>query len=304
MNRNLSMFRFPLLPVLTLLVSSTLILGQANAQTPASSDEQIPRKLLERILNYFNSDTQLIVGKIPAELPVDLPLPAQAEVVATILDNQENYLIIIDTPQSPKQVETFYRKQLEGSGWRALESYTENYDNYRGFVPSELNQNISLSLCKGNERPLLSVNVSPGDNAPTDVRLIVDSGYGSIVCNEEPQPAQPDSEPSYIEPPLPKLMPPTNSKVTSDGGGDYGDYSLSTATVETRLNIQALATHYEVQFKQAGWTRLEAQPDNSKAVSLWTMKDQQGNSWLGVLSFKPVEDMPNQYTAEVRVWRL
>lgn len=282
-----------LFPALVLLLADILVLGQANAQTTINN-ETLPRRLVERLLGSPDVEQQILVGQLPKSLPVQLPLPDNAQIIGSTVTNQENFQILLDVPQPPAQVQAFYQERLSTAGWKAQPSFPQQ----GGFVPSGISSIPILSFCQGTEGPLLLVRVMSVPNAPTDVRLTLENNSGGLACS------QGDTPPPVLDVPFPTLVAPPNTQVSPRGGGGSNDYQVSRAILKTELDTQDLAEYYEDQFKQAGWTRLSGQLNRSGVLSTWTYKDEKGKSWLGVLSFTPVEGMENQYSGSVMVSQL
>lgn len=67
--------------------------------------------------------TQLIVGKLPVQLPVELPLPNGSWVVGSLVRNKKQTIIVLNTERYPKHVLNFYRKRLQANGWNIPEHY-------------------------------------------------------------------------------------------------------------------------------------------------------------------------------------
>lgn len=66
-----------------------------------------------------SDETQLLVGQVPADLPVELPLPLGSRVVGSLVrGNPRGISIVLDAAEPAEQVLEFYRERLSGAGWR------------------------------------------------------------------------------------------------------------------------------------------------------------------------------------------
>lgn len=265
-----------------------LVSGPAIAQVSDENDESIPRNIVLRLLNPISFGTErqeLLVGQWPDSLPVDLPLPDGAEVVASVVTSGNSYRILLDVPQSPAQVRVFYQEQLEAAGWQ---SRSYGY-RARGFVESGFELTNFLHFCRDATGPLLGITAGSAQ-AATDLQLNLYVGDNS-GC--DPQLVVPQA----IDNPMPVLVSPPESIISSPRGGGSGDYWLSGVDLETELEIESLMAHYGDQWEQAGWTQIADNQTDRTFWSLWRWQDEAGQSWQGTLSMTQLEEMPGQYKA-------
>jgi hypothetical protein len=292
------MGRLRLLHLLTLVIISTLVLGHAKTAKPAPEEETVPHNVVLRLLNSFGAGCQLFVGQLPKQLPVDLPLPDGAKVVASVVRQPDNFQILLDAPQSPEQVQAFYQERLSAAGWQ---SWKEPSFERRGFTPSKANLSNASSLIfcnkSGGAGASLSIVARTGQESPTDVRLNLNTDSRNSICDPRVSRLEAEAFESDEKIPFPNLPAPLNTQVSPTRGGGSDRSWYSTATLVSKLDIQSLLAHYENQFKQAGWTKLDGKQNESMSWSNWTMKDTEGKFWQGVLNLRKVEGMPNRYSA-------
>lgn len=274
------------------LISTLLLVAQAKAQTPLPATQTLPQSLVERLLSLNGNDGQLFVGRLPSNLPVDLPLPNGAKVDASIrrgnTPGQGSYQVFVDANQSPEQVQAFYQQRLSATGWQSQTNYSPF--NSKGFISSE-SAGIKQSIYCKNSQGLLSVFTRPVQNGPTDVRLNLINNKNGFFCNHSIRP------PFSNNIPMPKLSPAANTTVKARGFSGGMNTFTSSATIDTQLDGQALANYYNRLFQQAGWIRWDSKQSQPINWSIWRYKDQQGKSWQGTLTITKVEGKPNQYSA-------
>ncbi len=309
--------RFQNLPTLTLLLASTLALAPtAVAVTPSQDiNETALVKRVERLLGFPSDTGQLILGRLPDHLPVHLPLPEGAQVIGSIVRSANNFQILLDVAQSPAQIKAFYQQQLLRAGWKQRKfSFGPN----QGFVISPSDFGLWAAnhtvFCQELQRASLLIETNSPPNAPTEVRLRlkgVKSATSTFDCVSSIEAF--DLEPFPPLAPLPTLSPPPKVQVSSLGSfssvqlssesSSSDQLSSSSVVLETQLDIQSLLTHYAAQFEQAGWKRRNSEQDGPLVWSTWTMKDNKGLSWQGLLNITRIGGLSNRYIAYEQVWR-
>lgn len=125
----------------TLIFINLFVVATTQAQTSQprreTTEDTISKTLVQRLLGLYSGQAVLLVGKLPDKLPVEVPLPDGAEILASILrkssltDQDNNIQIFIDTSQTPEQVKTFYQQRLQSSGWSSIDS---NFASVKGFM--------------------------------------------------------------------------------------------------------------------------------------------------------------------------
>ena len=288
--------RLRLLPVLVPLLC-TLSLRQANAQKPVASNETLPRDLVLRLLNYSGGliysggeVQQLLVGRLPNQLPVKLPLPDKAQVIASVVREPANFEILLEVAQPPEQVQTFYREQLKAAGWQKPAAFGD----LKGFVSFDFAP--EPKFCKSSRGPELNISVNPTQKATiSEVRLNLNASSASGSLCEKPY---------IVDVPLPTLSAPPNTLTNPKGAGGSNEHMDSSAILETKLDSQTLVGHFSAQFKGAGWRQQDSGQSGPMGWSFFTLKNKKGQSWQGMLSITQFAGKPNQYFASASVFRL
>lgn len=294
----------PFLSMLTVLFINAIAPSQLlAAPVDSTSEEKISQRLVLRILKCPSDclkDMKLLVGRLPEKLPVDLPLPSNAKVIATLFRSQERAEVILDATQSPDQIRAFYKAQLQASGWKSPPSYSHYNGEEPGFIASDSSDNLPLYFCKSAQGPELSISSGRGSsNEPTDVRLYLNNQ--SDICQEleAQQTVEPDERL-----PLPSLVAPSSIQVstaTSIGGDGSSENFYGSAHLESRLSAAAIQAVYEEQLTRAGWTKLSTHKDGSILWSSWKLKGKQGQYLNALLTFTPDENKANQHTGTIVV---
>ncbi len=232
--------------------------GGHDELTGSRGDFEALRLLATRMLwSYFPGDLEspedvrLIVGALPDTLPVDVPLPDGCRVVGSMVRGRREISIVLDSDQPAEQVLGFYRERLTAAGWRV-----PTLPGHGGFTSGFMDRRAIY--CWGSRGPALYVYARPLSGGPTDVRLDLHLDARHSPCGQRFMGPE-------MENLIPFLSPPTGGRQSPEGGGGGGDSWRSYATLETDLDLAAVAEHYARQLEQAGWTRMGAGQDSSLA---------------------------------------
>jgi len=283
--------------VLTLLVVPlALIVVAAGCAAPAgpppspgkldNSDTELTR-LVKRYLTYPGGgygEPEILVGELPSDLPVDVPIPKDAEVIGSITtprsDKHKSIQIMLDVPREPDEVMEFYRGCLTKKGWR---EEMKRPSSAGGFVSPMVRSRVNF--CYEGKLLLNVYAYSTEEGKPTDVRLHVNDDPQIVAYAEEPvRPGAGDV--------LPALLAPEGAiQMRGSVGGSGGERRYSQATLETNLSANKLHTHYRAQLLEAGWKLEEEGGDGTVAWSTWSFVDDSDNDWVGLLLVRaPKED--------------
>jgi hypothetical protein len=240
-------------------------------------DEQTLREFIQR---YFGrvypgapaQQTRILIGSLPDDLKIDLPIPEGARVVATLEEHSTFTQIILDTPMIPDEVETFYTQSLTDLGWQTA----PQGDQGSGFVSSV---QMGERFCLNENEAYLEVSSVETADGPTDVRLNLQAPVEFYPCQEY--------DPGYMDPGtklIPSLEAPDGVQIPSSGAGSSSDGSAyNTADLETDLSIDELLAYYNSQLEQAGWELVDQGTSEVVAWSAWKLIDEKGDEWGGNL---------------------
>lgn len=240
-------------------------------------DEESLREFVQRYFSPIypgagDNEKRILIGSLPDDLPIDLPLPEGARVVATVMESSAFTLVILDALQTPDEVEAFYAQSLADLGWQPAPEHQPG----GGFVPSG---DSGGRFCLGESDAYLEVRSLEGLEGQTDVRLSLQTPVDYYLCKED------DS--GYVDPGsgiIPSLEAPPDVEISGSGAGSSSDGSAYiTADLQTSLSIDDLLAHYNVQLEQAGWELVDQGTSEVVAWSAWKMTDETGDEWGGNL---------------------
>ena len=221
-------------------------------------------------------DVQILAGQLPEDLPVELPMPNDAEVVGSVARGDQNVDIVLDVPGEPESVLDAYEELLEAAGWSEPEF---GGPPGGGFVPGD--GAFGNAFCREGEEPYLTVTAFTLDDSDlSDVRLSLNSSSeGFTPCEEQMVPPGPPGVQGLI----PRLEAPRDSTMTEGGeGGGGGNSWYSSSTLKTEMSAADLEEHYRAQLEDAGWNREDSGAGGPAAWSTWTFTDDDGDAWSGV----------------------
>jgi hypothetical protein len=239
-------------------------------------DEESLREFIQRYLSPIypgaeEGETKVLIGNLPDDLPVDLPLPENARIVATVQQSSGFTQVILEAMQTPDEAEAFYNQSLVDLGWQPAQLHQEG----SGFVSS--NQGERFCLDEGDA--YLELLFLERIEGRTEVRLTLQSPVVYNFCQE--------GDPGYMDPGsslIPALEAPPDVQTSGSGAGSSSDGSAySTTDLLTSLSIDALLAHYNDQMEQAGWELVDQGTSEVVAWSAWKLIDEAGDEWGGNL---------------------
>lgn len=237
----------------------------ALSSMPVSAQSAVSNATLEelsgRLLGYGFDEPELIVGALPAKLPLELALPTGARIIGTQVRSGNNLEIVLDVKDTSEAIQAFFATQLKG-----FESKGSSSVNRGGFVFSSSQSERAYQSNQLYCRPDLSFSVTIYrlDAAIKDVRLRL-NGYDCEI-----------NSPANLT--LPKLTPPTGAEVRQLISG-YGGEVASSVRLETALAAAEIYAHYIAQLQAAGWQTLETVTLKVGAVGSLELKDASGKTW-------------------------
>jgi len=202
--------------------------GPADANDPEAALHALAVRLLAaRYPGYpFRSppaqEPQLLVGRLPADLPVDIPLPAGSRILGSLI--QGTISIVCDTNLSSMQVADFYRERLPAAGWSMPE------DPYGNPSLPEAPRPVLpfLVFCQRSQRLALRIQTHALKGASTRIQLELDTNpdrTSPCATREQQEKDLAARERALHAPdPFPLLRPPSSAQQSSgsDGGISHG----------------------------------------------------------------------------------
>jgi hypothetical protein len=227
----------------------------------------------------------LLVGEIPDDLKVKLPLPEQTRVVGTLIRSEGDVTVVLDSVLEPEEIDRFYRERLGAEGWESLPEPPPHV----GFdLPGNLWGARLASPAQGVRLIVMHGPTDPGSGTSLTIRLL----------------SQPRRSAEFMESlhfPIPELKSPPGSFHVSwgaEGSGSDGR-ARSYRNVASVNYVTNPAEHYHRQLERAGWrlVRSARLPDGVSSHSIWTFEDERGDSWRGILMVVEKSRVPRRYTA-------
>ena len=282
---------------------------------------------------------RLFPGRLPDGLPPELPMPDGVVLLGGSTQDlgrgRWTTEIVLDAEQPAERFREDYRRRLLAGGWQEDEDWSG--PGRHGFVPPGLPglfvraahrsprlrrrlrgrvpglPNLFPDLLRlGEDGPGLAVTAADRHDAPTDVRLRI--LYGRRGPRGRRDPAW-DAIPSLVPPPGARgrredagtgiLHPPRDARGLPGGSGGRweSDGAYSHATLETGLDLEALASHYTAQLRTVDWTLTGEGQSGPQAWSTWRFADAQGRPWTGAFSALRLLGPPARYLLQVHARR-
>jgi hypothetical protein len=213
---------------------------------------------------------QLLPGKLPLEMPVDLPIPDGARIVGSEVQENTGIYVVLDVPMTPDLALDFYREHLASQNWTEIS--IPGMD--RGFVEQS---DPSPTFCQGSQNASLTVTSHPQDNG-TDLRL-------SIITDLENSPCSWDAayNDDWLKP-IPKLEAPKGTRLFNGNSvSGPGSFVAVSATLETEMNSSSLTAHYADQLTAANWTMMSEGESGPSTWSSWSFRDEDDQAYDGFL---------------------
>jgi hypothetical protein len=249
---------------------------------------------------------QFWLGELPNELPIELPLPDQSQVVASLQQEQAAFTILIQAPQPPLLIQSWYSNRLRALGWLQWQS-SENLTSLVMFhmlgdpaVGQRDAPVSSLTFCYRPQSLTLILKFRPTTNNATSVKLeLSGNSVFSSPCHEE-------WERNMLNLlPIPQLVPPPGTHALRGRHLSGSNKALkSEFRLQTSCSSDLLLAHYNTQLAQSGWTQQAGAKQDRLLWSAWTLHDQRNQSWQLLLSFLADSSHSDQYTASFRMLSL
>lgn len=265
---------------------------------PFESHEAMLRELVLRVAAIPGDpgayDQQLLVGQLPEDLPVPLPLPEQSQLLGSLLRNAAPAEIILNTLLSPVQIIDFYRNHFVAMGWE--ESPTPQSVPLFVMVPP--NEGALLNLSKAIHGPFVQVRAQSTNGASTDVRVLVYQHNRSSADFPRKTPKRVRLRLGGMSPiseMIPDLMIPPGTELEGTGFSSSLTTAQTNVILRTDLTLSSLTAFYPPQLKQAGWNLTAMGSSEHVFWSTWAVSDEANETWRGVFFVLQMPDQPGEY---------
>lgn len=238
---------------------------------PEAASLELARRLLTHLA--FGAEVELMLGGLPPSLADQLPLPAGARLLGSLLRSLEGRLstleTVFDATGDPSAVLAAYQRQLEGLGWEVFDEGPR--PPHGGFMSRRSGEGVMLRW--GGSGPVLRVAAAP-TSRDVDLRVTLDwempRHLGESRAHRLPSQGL-----------MPTLYPPDGVTVGPRGGSGGGGHWEQRAVAYTGRPPAELEAEFAGQLVAAGWTRDGGRADDTVAWSWWKLPGDQG--WTGLL---------------------
>lgn len=258
-------------------------------------DEETLREFLRQyFLQSFapepDANTSIYVGALPPDLPFTLTLPANLEIVGSVVSAGENANSQLMFTHDGDVTDTVaaLRRQLENLGYRQPAAHSGEVFQSQ---PSSY-----IPMC--NPEGTLSVMVN-GRNLRDGTGIVriftnalpVDTG----ACGQAQSNVQDDYQ--HV---MPSLAAPEAIAVFSSGSSSDGDSLEASIRFTGDTTIAALAEHYNAELEAAGWQQIDASQTEDVAWSGWS-KEQEGQQYAATFTIVRNGGDDGRFEATLRV---
>lgn len=247
----------------------------------------LAERLLAGILALDPNDAHpdLVVGGIPENLTVDVPLPEGFSVLGSLTmryeerDREKTEVVLDAGARPPEEALERVREAVlgAGEGWQELDL---SKGLREGFLPGPPTERALF--CQSERGPALEATAGRLPDGTADARVVLTVDGRNSPCSLSAH------EPGDWRSEAPGLSPPAGARDTGLGMGYRAgpdDFQASTS-LRTDLGPSELEAHYAEQFEREGWERSDVASGAGRehAWSGWTRHDAEGRPWAAAFS--------------------
>ena len=279
--------------------------GPKDGTRPPGEGEEALRELALRLLSPSRPEVarggqpRLFVGRLPDHLPVEIPIPDGFDIVGSLARADERHSgpqthVVLDAPIGAEQVRETYRELMGTAGW-SESKFPSRMGGGFAFGPRA----SLLLFCEEESGTALILGADELPNAPTDVRLWLDTSPRSPCIRRQPVSAL---EEEWL---IPRLVQPTGAREYPDGRSvtRQTDFESSTVIVDADARLAEMVAHYNAQLSLRGWTLSGEDLSGPQAWSSWEFSDDQGHLWAGMFTALELTGTPRRYLLRVLAYR-
>jgi hypothetical protein len=254
--------------------------SQRRVRVPRlAGPELVPKELVAALLSAFVSPgatvPEIVVGRMPDDLPFEVPRPENSRVVGGVVRASRGTLVFA-VAQSSLDAIRAYQELLRRTGWDDPAGEMGS-----GFQPPDVVH--SGTFCQGDGRWIAT---SAAERSDGQTFLQVQYGeQGRSPCDQSRRESR-----SLRRGPMPTFYPPRKTSILDGNLGGGRNFMEANARLKTELRPPQLVAHYGAQLRAAGWApRTESQGADVSAQT-WRIEDRRGNAWVGLLLAIAVPD--------------
>ncbi len=261
-----------------------VVSAQVVTITGNDADPDALRAFLRTLLAGFgpsNTTVTATIGTLPADLPIELTVPATATVIGGVVRSGDfgGSQLFLTSQGAADDLVAVLRQQFVSAGF-TVPSQQAVGGSGQVFLSSDPFA-LPLVLCSPDAETIVNVGTAQVSGDSEIVSLSTNAGnrFGG-PCGEDANGA------GAVVDVLPSLAPPPQAQVRGSGSssssGSDGFSISAEAEIEADLTAPALSAPYEAQLEDAGWTRLDESSTDDLAWSAWSFSDDEGNEWSAV----------------------
>jgi hypothetical protein len=251
-----------------------------------SETEELLSKLAIRLVTFFGDpnveNPQLLVGNLPKQLPVHVPMPEGSHVLGTLVRGPRSLHIVLEVPLSMSETRDFYARELKAQGWESPEGMPGMGMRHGGGFASGFAHIGSVQVYIHSSGVSLNVQIAGEGQGLSDVRLLLSKdAHMRAVRMRQQRMAGPD-----IFSILPLLQPPDGARQMAGGSGSGGNevHTHAVLILKDACPITEVVRHYAEQLVKANWTQIDAEVAVRSAWSAWTFIDEFDEQWHAAFS--------------------
>ena len=269
---------------------------------PTSHDlermEKLALGLLARPEEPWQAQPRLFVGTIPDNLPLELPVPEQTEVLGTLARNTSTLDMILESQLTAQEVQSFYRMRLTALGWQEPDEDLPYHPG--GFIrhpgpplqmPGVLRHTITF--CHDASGAGLTVTALPQDDHTTRVRLALALESYMNRCRELARRRRQGQ--GMMPKIIPYLFPRRVRSKTLGSQAAAIVRSTAQRCSPRRSGLEAVTAHYADQLRRTGWTQTDQGASVPIAWQTWQFTSEEQQPWSGLFLTLHTPEQPSNY---------
>jgi hypothetical protein len=260
---------------------------QGSALDPDDTLRELATRLLAfRFPSMARENEQesarLLVGELPPDLPLALPVPEGAHIFGAFVGGQT--IIALDTELDADAVLAFYGERMAALGWGEQDP---SGGGRGGFVHSFARSSPMMNFSQQEGGPVFTVMAGWAPDGHSTVKITFHPEGDGFAPRQRQQ--------RDIMSVFPAIRPPKRAWQTPQGGGGSLDAVNALARLECDLDLAAVAPHYRAELERGGWQLTGSGASGPVAWSLWTFHDdEEGTDWTAALL---ILDRPARFSA-------